>query len=215
MHILLDSHTHNISLAGINCLELLSSPPQGLYFSAGVHPCCTGQVNISQAICWLEKLEQDPYFAAVGEIGIHNTKGTNIKGQQELFRAQLNWAARRNKTVIIHSVKAYGDVFEALRNAKHEAPAVLHAFCANPHITGQLNKLGCFYSLGLRELKRPGLLSHIPLSKLLLETDNFKEPIADVYAKTSELLGIHIIELKAIIASNFSKAYPLAFITNH
>lgn len=145
--------------------------------SVGIHPHNAEKV----AAGWLERLEKlalNETVLAVGEIGLDFYRNLSPRETQiEVFKEQLLLACRLNKPVIIHSREANKSVLQVFR--EEELPAargVMHCF------SGSLEEMEAFVDLGLyisiagpvtypRNHKLRALLKHIPLNRLLLETD--------------------------------------------
>jgi TatD DNase family protein len=104
--------------------------------------------------------------------------------QRRAFQAQLAWAAKMGKPVIIHDRDAHDEIMEILtgwaREQKNSPLAgrmgVLHTFSGNLSMAEKAIDLGFYISLsGPVTYKNAGQLSGIaralPLDRLLVETD--------------------------------------------
>ncbi|WCJ58002.1 TatD family hydrolase [Fontisphaera persica] len=142
----------------------------------GLHPWYVSERSPQ----WLEQLEWhlEAIPSAVGEIGLDRWKEPRDEAaQEEVFRAQLAVARRRELPVMIHCVRAWGWLMEVLRSeAALPAGFLLHAYGGPVELIQPLAEMGAYFSYGgstLDERKklRRETLPQIPRDRLLLETD--------------------------------------------
>lgn len=184
---------------------------------------------------WLKTLEifLDAMPGAVGEIGLDRWKpDLPYAGQEEVFLAQLQIAAERNRPVSIHCLQAWGRLHELLRD--HPRPAcgcVLHSFGGPAEMIPAFAKLGAYFSfpgwfLHGRKLRQRESFKKVPPDRLLVETDapdqllpaekilhplagadgqplNHPANLPAVYAGLAEVLGEKTESLAARVAENF------------
>lgn len=118
-------------------------------------------------------------IAAIGEAGmdLHWSKDFE-KEQEEVFRAQLEAAATFDLPVIIHSRDATEQTFRILEDYRGRGlRGVFHAFSGSPESFGRLDRLGNWYVGigGVLTFKKASIattVTHIPLERILLETDS-------------------------------------------
>lgn len=123
-------------------LALAEKYPSVVRAVLGVHPEYAPKLT-PQGTAELEKLLQNPYNAAVGEIGLDYTcldvAPKNL--QQDTFTQMLDLANRTQLPLVLHvrreaeDYAAYEDTFAALKRewtpaAKRKHAGVLHCFCA-------------------------------------------------------------------------------------
>jgi TatD DNase family protein len=142
----------------------------------GLHPWYVSE----RSARWLEQLEWhlEAIPSAVGEIGLDRWKEPRDEAaQEEVFRAQLAVARRREVPAMIHCVRAWGWLMEVLRSeAALPAGFLLHAYGGPVELIPPLVEMGAYFSYGgstLDERKklRRETLPQIPRDRLLLETD--------------------------------------------
>ena len=68
---------------------------------------------------------------AIGECGLDKACDTNFKLQQQVFTTQVNWANEIKKPLIIHCVRAYGEVLSLLQKNNNKVPVIFHGFNKN------------------------------------------------------------------------------------
>jgi TatD DNase family protein len=215
-------------------LELARSWPEVIP-SFGYHPWYVRQ----RTGHWQQKLEEllELVPSAVGEIGLDRwVRDHDMAQQEEVFLWQWRLAARRNLPVSIHCLEAWGRLAELVQaNAGPECGFVLHSFGGPKEMIPMLAKLGAYFSLPgyfahERKTKQREAFRHVPLDRLLIETDapdqslppervryplpelegrpvNHPANLGAVYAFASEFLEIELSELVARVESNFKAVF--------
>jgi TatD DNase family protein len=150
----------------------------GLYATAGVHPHDARNADQAQLEI-LRELVGRPECVAVGECGLDFNRDFSPRPVQErVFEAQLELAAAMGKPVFLHERDAHARFVEILaRHRTRLRGAVAHCF------TGSAEELERYLMLDLhigitgwicderRGLHLRELVRHIPLDRLMLETD--------------------------------------------
>ena len=162
-------------------MQLCAAYPGRIFPSAGVHPTRSFYEKWSERK-QLETFAKDPRVIAIGECGLdyHYKREEQHRFIQHIwFLYQLNLAWKLKKPVILHVRDAHED---ALRILKHH-PArklggVVHCFYASKEIARQYLELGYHFGIGgsLLQLQERAkdlqeAIAHIPLERILLETD--------------------------------------------
>ncbi len=158
-----------------------------LYATAGIHPHHANEYRDSD-LSAIARLVKSPKVVALGEIGLDYHYDNTVKtNQQRMFRQQLELAREVGLPVVIHTRDASADTMAILR--EHAAAAdyvnpelrerkgVLHCFSGNLTMATEAVGLGFYISLAgpLTYPKSPKLTevaSHIPITRLLIETDS-------------------------------------------
>jgi TatD DNase family protein len=161
--------------------------------SFGLHPWCAHERTSDWQAALVRHLDAIP--SAIGEIGLDRwildrpanwllALGGRQSGdpaalaeQEEVFLWQLHLAAERNLPASIHCLQAWGRLHELLR--EHPRPArgfLLHSFGGPVEMVPALARLGAYFSFPgyfAHECKarQRETFRHIPLDRLLLETD--------------------------------------------
>ena len=120
----------------------------------------------------------DALPSAVGEIGLdHWIRDYDAQEQEAVFTWQLRLAAQRNLPVSIHCLQAWGRLFELLGSGcSPRCGVVLHSFGGPQEMIGPLAGLGAYFSLpgyfaNPRKTRQRETFRHVPLERLLIETD--------------------------------------------
>ena len=181
----------------------------------------------------MEKYVNHPKCIAIGECGLDYfrlpedeiEKQENIKKQKEVFIAQIEFAKKVKKPLIVHIREASNDSRQILvdYNAK-EVGGVLHCYNASEHLL-PLAEHNFYFGIGgvltfKNAKKLIEVLPKIPKDKLLIETDapyltphphrgERNEPYYTVFvaSKMAELLEISVEEIENITTSNAKKLF--------
>ena len=176
---LTDTHTHNPE-AGPEAIiniepDALPLPATGR-FSTGVHPWRSPEA----AKLWrmVETAASDDRIDAIGECAIDRLRGADKKIQEALFMRHARLAERVGKPLIIHCVKAWGELLGAYSDIKPSQPWIIHGFRGGPALAHQLLDAGMHISLG--EHFNLATAAIIPDDRLHIETDCSTLPIGDI-----------------------------------
>jgi len=195
-----------------------------VFFAVGIHPYDIKSYD--EKI--LEKYISHPKCVAVGECGLdyfrlpddEEEKEAEVKLQKEVFIAQINFAKKVKKPLIVHVREASNDSRNILieHNAK-EVGGVLHCFNASEHLLC-LSEHNFYFGIGgvltfKNAKKLVDILPKIPQEKLLIETDGpyltptpFRgkrnEPAYTTYVaeKMAEILELEDETIRKLTTSN-------------
>lgn len=144
--------------------------------SFGYHPWYLAERTESWRDNLIRYLDKIP--AAIGEIGLDRWKpDLAYEGQEEVFIAQLQLAAERNLPVSIHCLQAWGRMEEILKAvARPRRGFLLHSYGGPVEMVPAFVALGAYFSLPgyyaqERKQRQRETFRHIPLDRLLIETD--------------------------------------------
>lgn len=151
--------------------------PELIIPSYGLHPWKTPAKDDS----WKSKLvhlEENNPLACVGECGLDRwMQNPDKEAQEDAFRFQLELAARLNKPISIHILKAWGWLFDILDSSPlPERGIMLHSFGGSKEVAQRLLKYNSYFSfsgyfLQQRKVKVLEAFTSLPLDRILLETD--------------------------------------------
>lgn len=207
-------------------VELAQKHPGVIFAAVGFHPYEAQQI---QDVSLLESLLGSA--VAIGECGLdyHQYKGHEAAGRKEnqkrLFDLQLQLALKHNLPVIMHCRGAFEDFFKVLDSLSTLPQGVIHCFSGGLQEIrmAQARKLFVGIDGNVTYSKHLEMIvSHIPLSMLLLETDapyltpvphrgsrNEPKYIPLIAKKIAELKNIPISEIKRITTENAKKLFGL------
>lgn len=127
-----------------------------------------------------ERLKQPGHpFVAVGEVGLDFYWSREYENEQlEAFEEQVRWAVRYRLPLMIHCRKGQQEMVRILRRYEQELPGgVFHCFTGNDKEAAELLSfsrfvLGIGGVLTFKKSHLPEVLPHIPLERIVLETDS-------------------------------------------
>ena len=196
--------------------------------AVGLHPWKVAEANDEWRTHFIHYLDNGA--TAVGEIGLDQwIDGYDIQTQQEVFRFQLEEAAKRNLPVSIHCLRAFHPLMETLRKSLLPERGIhLHAYNGPTELVDELLSLGTYFSFNSGQLK-PGNkrilknLRYVPIERLLIETDapsflpiaqnrshrlddpsvNHPANIEDAYPVIAQAIEVDTEDMTKQIAQNF------------
>jgi TatD DNase family protein len=155
-----------------------------IYAAVGMHPHDASKLD-GAVLAALRDLAQQPKVVAIGEIGLDFYRDLSPRDvQRRAFQAQLAWAAKLGKPVVIHDRDAHEEVMDILAEwatgLKNSPLAgrvgVLHTFSGDLAMAERAIDLGFCISVSgpvtyhnARQL--PDIVRALPLDRLLVETD--------------------------------------------
>ena len=172
-------------------------------FSAGIHPKLIDK-SFHENFAAVTRLASHPHCAAIGECGIDIFAPSSVTQQKEAFMQHLRLAQQYAKPVIIHCVRAYSEIISALNAARFQLPVVMHSYNGNIQTTQQLLRRGNIYFSFSDKILAPNCaaqksLDLIPLSRILIETDNSNSPLQPIVSLISD---IKRVGEEAVVESN-------------
>lgn len=195
---------------------------------------CLGLHPTSVDARWQEEMtlmEQhlDKRIWAIGEIGMDCYWSREfVKEQEEVFRIQLEMAARLALPVIIHSRESTELILNVLKDCRHSGlRGVFHAFSGSIETFRELQRLGDWYVGigGVLTYKKASIaetVREIPIERILLETDspyltpvpfrgkrNESAYIPHIASRLAELTGRTVEETAEITTDNAQKLFGI------
>ena len=210
----IDFHTHHATgnpdtVAVRNLMAGEDVPqdfPPNTIFSAGIHPWHLTAELLDEMKTGLILTLAHPHVIAIGEAGFDQLRGPSHAIQRSAFLFQADLAEELGKPMIIHCVKGWDSLLKARKEMNPEMKWVIHGFRGAQRLASSLADAGLWFSLGMRGLTQE-IISVIPLERLLLETDDSKENIRDVYMGYSELTGKDDSSVTDLIRNNFNNLF--------
>jgi TatD DNase family protein len=204
--------------------------------SFGLHPWHVNERSDAWRETLLRFLDAHP-GAGIGEIGLDRwIEGHDITTQSECFLAQLAIAARRNLPATIHCLRAWGPLWDIIRESPLPARGfLLHAYGGPAEMVRGFLDRGAYFSfspsfLHERKSAQREIFRALPATRILVETDapdlapppeKNPRPIADAngrplnhpaniilaYDALAEIRGVPRDELAAVVAENFTRLF--------
>jgi len=162
----------------------LAEQYEPIFAAVGMHPHDAVKLD-GATLAELRDLAQQTKVVAVGEIGLDFYRDLSPRDvQRRAFQAQLAWAAKLGKPVIIHDRDAHAEIIEILADWAAELSdsplagrlGVLHTFSGDAAMAERAIDLGFYISLSgpvtyPNARKLPDIVRALPLERLLVETD--------------------------------------------
>ena len=160
-------------------LNLSHAHPGFLYPMMGLHPEDV-TAGYSAVLDEMERLLLQPgnLYVAIGEVGLDFYWDTTFRDEQLCaFRRQVEWAVRYRLPLMIHCRAAHREMVNILKDYRHESlKGVFHCFGGTLDEAQELLSFPSF-ALGIgglvtfKKSPLPDVLTHVPLNRIVLETD--------------------------------------------
>lgn len=201
--------------------------PGVLFPCLGLHPTSV-DARWQEEMSLLEKYA-DKKIWAIGEIGMDCYWSREfVKEQEEVFRTQLEMAARLELPVIIHSRESTELIINILKDCRSlNVRGVFHAFSGSLETFMELQRIGDWYIGigGVLTYKKASIaetVKEIPLERILLETDspyltpvpyrgrrNESAYVPHIASRLAELTGRDVEEIAATTTDNATKLFGI------
>lgn len=150
---------------------------EDVYGVIGWHP--VDAVDCTDAdLDWIEELSKHEKIVGIGETGLDYHWDKSPKSiQKEVFKKQIALAKRVKLPIIIHNRESTEDCVEILKEENAgEIGGIMHAFSADENTADEVIGMNFHISLGgpvtFKNAQLPkDIAVHVPLEKLLVETD--------------------------------------------
>lgn len=217
----------NIDLDSVEGMHALEAQfPENCFAMMGLHPCSV-DVNWELTLAKMRLMLDKRPYVAIGEIGIDlYWDKTFINEQKEAFRTQIQWAKELELPIVIHARDSFPEIYEVLDEENDERlRGIFHCFTGNGQDVQKILEYGGF-SFGIggvvtyKKSDLPETLKHIPLEKLLLETDapylspvpyrgkrNESAYVVHTAEKMAEILELPLSKLEAVTTENALKIF--------
>ncbi len=206
----------------------LAETNRQFYASVGVHP---DYENIEEpTLEGLLVLASHPKVIAIGETGLDYFRLTgDLEWQRMRFRTHIRAAIACGKPLVIHTRNAAEDTLRIMREENAQiVGGVMHCFTENLDVALQAIELGFYISFsGIVTFKNALIIKevakHVPLSRILVETDspylapmpyrgktNQPSYVKHVAEEVAKLRGISFEEVSAATTENFFRLFKHA-----
>ena len=183
----------NIDVSTIpSLLKMCDEFPAACLPMMGLHPCSV-DAAYEQQLAEIRQQFAKRKFYAVGEIGIdlyHDV--TFAEHQKKAFRTQIEWAKEMSLPVVIHCRNSFNEVMDIVTEMLDERlKGIFHCFTGSAEEAKKIIDLKSF-KMGIggvvtyKNSTLPQVLSQIPLSYLVLETDSPYLPPVPYRGKRNE-----------------------------
>lgn len=144
-------------------------------------------------------------FIAIGEVGLDYYWSREYEREQlEAFEEQVRWSVETRLPLMIHCRKAQNEMVALLRRYEAELPGgVFHCFTGNEREAAELLRfdrfaLGIGGVLTFKKSHLPEVLPHIPIDRIVLETDApYMAPVPMRGKRNESAFVAHVLERAA------------------
>ncbi|WP_300661226.1 TatD family hydrolase [Fluviicola sp.] len=217
----------NIDLDSIDGMHALEKQfPENCFAMMGLHPCSV-DTNWELVLAKMRLMLDKRTYVAIGEIGIDlYWDKIHINEQKEAFRTQIQWAKELGLPIVIHARDSFPEIYEVLDQENDErVRGIFHCFTGNEQdVQKILDYKGFSFGIGgvvtYKKSDLPETLKHIPLEKLLLETDapylspvpyrgkrNESAYVVHTAEKIAEILELPLSQLQEVTTQNALKVF--------
>jgi TatD DNase family protein len=195
-----------------------------IFTTVGIHPHDASKVE-ERHFALMEELAEHPRVLAIGETGLdYHYDNSPRDVQRDVFRRQLQVAAKRRMPVIVHTREADEDT-EAILRPSGVNRGVLHCFTSSARLAEAALEIGFMISFsGIVTFPNATALADIarsiPSNRLLVETDcpylapvpyrgKRNEPafVAQTARFLAEIRGVSLDQLAMETSENFSRLF--------
>jgi len=232
-----DAGVGKIVLPNIDCssLERLASLVKTdtcyFYVANGLHPTSVNADYKKEldALFSEATFGRLPNLVAIGEIGMDlYWDATFVNEQKYVFDFQLVYAKEHGLPVIIHCRNAFAQIMDVMAGYKSSGlTGIFHCFSEDYEAARQVLDMGYYIGIGgvltYKKSVLPEVVSRVPLSSIVLETDSpylapvphrgkRNEPafVACVAEKMASLLGRDYDDVCEITSGNARKLFKIA-----
>lgn len=195
-----------------------------IYGALGIHPENADEYNKNVREEIEKLITNNNKIIAVGEIGLDYYWDENPEKevQKDVFRDHMKLAEKLNLPVIIHDRDAHGDTLEIMKEFPN-VRGIVHCFSGSVEFAMECIKLG--YYIGITGVvtfknskKLKEVVQHVPIDKLLVETDcpymapepnrgkrNKSDYIAYIIEKIASIKELDPKEVNMAVNDNFMR----------
>lgn len=201
-------------------------------FAAGVHPYFAARTLQSlggarEVERILTEAAEDLDAVAIGETGFDKSKpehAESLEAQGEVYELSVRVANRLRLPLIVHLVRAEGELLGAMKAHAPECGGVVHGFSGGPESAEQLLRRDLYLGFGMSLLRRGAdpssplarAAARVPLDRILVETDAPDQTqdllgALQVVQRLADLRGEDLEDLSAAIRRNAETLFQCSF----
>ena len=206
-----DCHTHRLSADPSLSLYSVSEPvmpPDGVFFSAGVHPMFAASSEIPSAFLDLFRSQR---CLAIGECGLDRRAPLALEKQEELFLRHADAAEELGKPLIIHSVRTRQEMIRLRKKRQPSVPWIVHGCRGTAQRVREWADAGFILSFGEGILRDAVLLADLfpallPES-ILMETDESGLSLDVLYSVAASCRQMNREDFADMVEQNYRRIF--------
>jgi len=150
--------------------------PESCHAMMGLHPCYVKENNEKELAAIHNELQKRK-FIAIGEIGLDFYWDKSfIEEQKKTLRLQIEWALEFDYPIVLHTRDSIDETIAIVQEyTERGLRGVFHCFGGSAEQATTITELGFYLGIGgVLTFKNSNLrenIKHIPLDKIMLETD--------------------------------------------
>ena len=171
----------NIDASTVESLLQVCRDYEGYCFPMlGLHPTSVGEGYQAELDAMKPMLDNPSHpFVAIGEVGLDLYWDKTFRHEQEdALRQQIAWALEYDLPVVIHCREAFDELYALMCDYRHTSlRGIFHSFTGSADDARRLLSfegfmLGINGVLTFKKSALPGVLTSVPLERVVLETDS-------------------------------------------
>ena len=217
----------NIDDTTVDAMLALCRSHEGCYPMIGFHPTSVDadwKARLAAVRRWLDSPQT---FYGIGEVGLDlYWDKTYKKEQMQAFEIQIEWALEHDLPLVVHCREAYPELFEVLAPYKNTGlRGIFHSFTGTEEEATRLLEytgflLGINGVVTFKKSVLPSVLPHVPLGRIVLETDspylapvpyrgkrNESAYLVEVAGKLSEIYSVPLEEIARVTTENACRMF--------
>ena len=195
----------------------------------GLHPTDVAENSDEELLALKRVLDSRDDIIAVGEVGIDLYWDTTYRDRQiEVFETQIAWAREKHLPLVIHSRNAFDELHDTLTRCRaNELTGVFHCYSGDEEQLARLARFeGFMFGVGgvvtYKKSNLPEILRHLPLERVLLETDspylapvphrgkrNESAYIPYIAERVAQIYGTTLENVAAITTANAERLFAI------
>jgi TatD DNase family protein len=195
----------------------------------GLHPTDVAENSDEELLALKRILDSRDDIIAVGEVGIDLYWDTTYRDRQiEVFETQIEWAREKRLPLVIHSRNAFDELHDTLTRCRaNELTGVFHCYSGDEEQLARLARFeGFMFGVGgvvtYKKSNLPEILRHLPLERVLLETDspylapvprrgkrNESAYIPYIAERVAQIYGTTVENVAAVTTANAERLFAI------
>jgi TatD DNase family protein len=195
----------------------------------GLHPTDVAENSDEELSALKRILDSRDDIIAVGEVGIDLYWDTTYRDRQiEVFETQIAWAREKHLPLVIHSRDAFDELHDTLTRCRaNELTGVFHCYSGDEEQLARLARFeGFMFGVGgvvtYKKSNLPEILRHLPLERVLLETDspylapvprrgkrNESAYIPYIAERVAQIYGTTVENVAAVTTANAERLFAI------
>jgi TatD DNase family protein len=195
----------------------------------GLHPTDVAENSDEELSALKRILDSRDDIIAVGEVGIDLYWDTTYRDRQiEVFETQIEWAREKRLPLVIHSRNAFDELHDTLTRCRaNELTGVFHCYSGDEEQLARLARFeGFMFGVGgvvtYKKSNLPEILRHLPLERVLLETDspylapvprrgkrNESAYIPYIAERVAQIYGTTVENVAAVTTANAERLFAI------